>query len=334
MSKIGNDFEVGERYGKLKSNLIRGFLSQEINLVSREIPNYRSFLARCKPFIQKHTPRAFNFFNGIAKSTKIDIDDLLALSLHEEYFHLSFSKFMTHCSLIVAKNESGVMIGQNWDWPCRYAPWGKVERLKFSDNFSLLSYNYPGLPACITMNSDGLALAWTGAGYFPPVLPRPGVPTYLALFEVSLCKTVVEGHKLIKKIPFSGASILVIADRINNSARIYEILPQLIEYSDIKDVIARANHFQFTGTIKASKQTTWNETKSGRRIESFKRWTSGDGKIDLSRIKRQLLHPEIFIDNGLSAMTVHSFVLNTENKSFHIRDGGTEVGQLWRVIKV
>jgi hypothetical protein len=320
---------AGIDYGKRHGNAIRGFLSQEKSIICSNVKNHTRLLYSCIPFIKKYSPKALLFYQGISKGSRLKLEDLLLLALHEEYFHLAFSEFMTHCSLIVAQSRNQVLIGQNWDWPCRYSAWGKIETIDINSSFSILTYHYPGLPVCIAVNTIGIAIAWTGAGYFPPIKPKPGVPTYLILLELMLGRSLSENITYLQNVPRSGASIVTIADDKGRSS-LLEISPGAVQEAPPKKIETRANHFQLKKMIKLSKQHECKGTKSGKRIAHFESLRTKTYKVSIKSIKEQLLHRKIFVDDGLSAMTIQSFIVQPSKKTIITRCGGTDLGQKWK----
>ena len=329
--------QAGRDYGYRFKNLIRGFCAQEIATISRYNPRYNLYLKRCKPFIKKEAPNALSFYEGVSEESTIDLDVLLSLSLHEEYYHMNFVEFMTHCSLLISPNKRNVLMGQNWDWPCRYYPWTGVTQLQFPRNLKIWTYHLPGLPIGNAMNSAGLALAWTGAGYFPTVAPKSGVPTYLILIELMLKRTVKDAVKYLENCTIAGASIIGLVDKTGKHALV-EVLPGRISFDRGSSLLFRANHFLCSDMMKRAKQNAWKGTHSGRRMEAFSEasssWLPPHTSCTSKHLKQLLTFDGVMVDLGLNAMTHDSFVFEPTKSTIWWRSGGWDQGQRWRQHKI
>lgn len=85
-----------------------------------------------------------------------------------------------HCTALAAAGTAThgtTIIAQNWDWAPQLYPWAGLLRLALRGSPRVVTYHYPGLWACAGINEHGLALMWTGGGYFPLVPPVVGLPT-------------------------------------------------------------------------------------------------------------------------------------------------------------
>jgi hypothetical protein len=62
------------------------------------------------------------------------------------------------------------------------------------------------------VSESGLGLLWTGAGYFPPLNPVEGVPTYPLIFETLCKKSLASAKRYLEKINNSAPYIFFLAD--------------------------------------------------------------------------------------------------------------------------
>lgn len=141
------------------------------------------------PFLKKYAKSSFNFIRGMARGADLPLEAMVLLNLHEEIYHMRTSP--SHCTGVVLPRKAAksrkTYVAQNWDWQPQ-VPWAGLLRMSRKGGPRILSYHYPGLWNCCGINSFGLALMWTGGGYFPPVEPIPGVPG-LRLSEKSFGKS-------------------------------------------------------------------------------------------------------------------------------------------------
>ena len=173
----GTPKKCGEEYGEAFRTKLFGFCAQEV-LPDKKRLNYA---AKCEPYIKQYASKSYQFLQGASRSSGLSLHHLVLLSLHEEVIRLAITN--PHCSAVACSGEfsktKSALIGQNWDWASQLFPWPGLLRSKEKGSPSVLSYHYPGLWNCCGINSKGLSVMWTGAGYAPMIQPKVGVPTTL-----------------------------------------------------------------------------------------------------------------------------------------------------------
>lgn len=198
------------------------------------------------------------------------------------------------------------------------------------------TYHLPGLPIGNAMNSKGVAVAWTGAGYFPLVKPKPGVPTYLLLIELMLKSSVNDCLRYLSNCRIAGASILGLVDSGGNSALV-EALPGRHIVDQSHDLIFRANHYVCQESIRRAKQDDWSRTHSGLRMCSFEKakttFLPKSSHCHAKHIRELLTSEGVMVDLGMKAMTHDSFVFEPMKGTVWWRSGGWDQGQRWKKIR-
>lgn len=169
MSKIqlntfaGSVYHCGEQYGLEKQADIAAFFSKEFS-------NYKyskTFVSKCRDKIKRYTPRTYEFLRGMVSNSMLSMEQHVLLMLHEEeLYHRQLARKAPHCTVIGLSyrrgKEKNTLIGENWDWNTSYLPFGSFSKFSIGTTRSFIALSFPGLPVCAGINSQGLALMWTG----------------------------------------------------------------------------------------------------------------------------------------------------------------------------
>lgn len=330
----GSAGECGLRYGSHFLTLIQGFFAQEI----RPDEKKRKYAQKCLPFIRKYAPASLEFLKGMSKGAGISLCDATLLSLHEEIYHRRVAS--PHCTAIVASakrtRDHKNIVAQNWDWQPFLFPWPGLVRLQIKRSPRVLAYHYPGLWNCCGINSEGLSLMWTGGGYFPPVLPKVGVPTYVIISELLRKRNVAEALSALLKIPRAGAFIMLLADRSGNTA-VIEATPDKIEVQRAEKIMFRANLYMTEKVCRASKQASPNPKKQHSliRTAAIARYIKRKPLLSVSSVKEILADKHVFVDMKYRSVTIDQLLAICDETTLLVRRGGAVAGRHpWRRYKV
>ncbi len=320
---MGTARRCGESYGELFAARLAGFYQQEIAATSRSL----AYAKACSLAIEKYAPDAASFLQGMARGAKVlSLVELTLLTLHEELEHQS------HCTALVATKRATTtartIVAQNWDWkPARF-PWPGLLSLKVRGAPALLAYHYPGLWTSLGINAKGLTLMWTGGGYYPPVAPVVGVPTYVVIAELLRLKSVEEALARLTKVKHAGSFLFFLADA-TGAAAIVEGIPGRLAVERVATYQCRANHFEDPALVKATLQVLPPKKISNTRI---RRRQIGEALAlradDLSpeAARAILTKPPELYRFGAQSMTIDSFVAVCEDRTLSVARGGPRPG--------
>jgi len=270
-------------------------------------------------FIKKYTPFTHKFLMGVARATKVDRLDLVTLLAHEEIVH------QPHCSGVCVKDgtDQKTVLGQTWDWPPRYAPFGDVVEYEIADGEHVMSYQFPGLWAATGLNKSGLSLIWTGVGYYPNVKPRDGVPTYAIISELLQKKSVDEAIEFLVNIPNAGSFAFLIADK--NKIAVIEAAPGKLVVEQDANIYLRANHYDNPILKEFTHQNMPSDHESIRRREILElrfRAQAKKGKLNIAAIQRILGGSKKISNYSQANATIAMIAIDPAELELHLTRGG------------
>ena len=317
----GSARRVGAGYGRRFQREIAGFFSQEFGSYRHSKP----FVRACLRCIEDQAPVTAAFLAGLASDSLLSPEEHVLLLLHEEeLYHRRLRAKKPHCTAVgvaaQGRKAGGAIVGQNWDWNTAYFPWAAVNRFAISRRPEVVALSYPGLPICAGLNSAGLALMWTGAGYYPPVLPKSGIPTYALVFETLLEQDVASALEYLWSVRPAGAFIFFLGDRRGNLA-IVEGTPGRIFVEQV-DLGHRANVFEGPGAIKASGQKLPGPHKchSLTRNQVLSRCAARlSARRTISEVQSVLSRPTILIEKSFSHATLMQLVADCGRGALLVR---------------
>lgn len=313
----GTIYQAGVSYGRAYQREIAGFFSQEFGAYKTS----KRFVKQCVTQTQKSAPNLFRFVEGVKKYSLLSVEEHILLLLHEEeLYHRKLAKKKPHCTAIVATNSNNTLLGQTWDWNTSYFPWASINRFELSSFPSIVTLSYPGLPVCAGINASGLSLMWTGSGYYPPLIPIAGVPTYAIAFEVLFSKSVQDAVELMSNMRNAGAFIFFLGDSTGDFA-VVEGVPGEIHVAKVKHAY-RANVFQLHDSISSSKQKLPSKAKchSLKRIEVLKRsFSKARKKPSVMSFKKILGQSKICIEKSYSHATLFQLIADCRRRELHVR---------------
>ena len=319
----GTPHAAGAAYGECLRNEILGFFQTEFGL---EKAKGLSLARRCLPFLKRYAPSTARFLEGMAQGSLLTNEEALLLCFHEEHYHLTFQQ-RPHCTAIAAGSEAlgrrKAFLVQNWDWPIYFYPWSSALDLKLGGSKPrILSYQYPGLFTAAGINEHGLALTWTGGGYFPVVAPRAGVPTYALISEVLLRKDLGDALRYLERTPRAGSFMFLLGDKSGETA-VVEATPTLLHIERGKGISCRANLFEFPDIIKESRQERPNRRKHhsvvrlGAMRNTMKHWQPG--RISERNLRAVLSEEPVLVQRNRVHATLDQIAADCKDRSLEIR---------------
>jgi len=309
----GSPRACGEAYGDEERESILGFFSSQIPLRPGDV----EFAAKCWPQLLESFPAIAEFCAGLAKGADLTIPQVMLLLLHEEIVHKE------HCSIVgISRNaarDGRCVIAQNWDWPATVYSWPKIVRLRSGSLPATLTYAFPGLWACAGVNEAGLAIGWSGAGYWPSVQPQVGIPTYALIAGLLTSPDVPGALDLLSRGQHAGCFIFFLADRAGEVA-VVEGWPKNIAVERHQEVALRTNHYLTSQAIEATRQSdprSIKDSTTGPRLEALRSLMAREERMGGDAAKKVLSHPNIRAtykleeaQGGYNSMTVDSFCID------------------------
>ena len=284
----GTDGARGMQYAAAEGRRMIPFFSTHV----RE-SNTGWELARASwPILQRRLPRIAAFVKGMATAFDGNVVRATLHLLHEELVH------MEHCSAVASRRtpvNGGPILGQNWDWPIEYFNLAHIVRQSGPSVPDSVTYAYPGLWSAAGLNDEGLAMMWSGAGYWPAVEPRPGIPTYALLAGILEFSTVAQALELIGQNEHAGCFIVFLADRTGDIA-VVEAWPGGHCVDKEGALFLRTNHFLCERSIIASSQldpASITESTTASRYIRLRQLSQSAKEWNLECLRTLLQAPDI-----------------------------------------
>jgi isopenicillin-N N-acyltransferase-like protein len=305
----------GEDYGEIFSEYMQEFLDLEISPDTRR----KSYARNCINEIKKSAPNSMQFIKGMARGSGLQLEDVVLLSLHEEIVH------QCHCTALLASGpatkDGNTIVGQNWDWEVKLSKYAGLLDLSIKNQPRVLSYHYPGLWTSAGINEHGLALMWTGGGYFPMVRPKVGVPTYAIISELFRFNNTSSAINYLKKINNAGSFIFFLGDDKGHSA-IIEAVPGKIEVEEGKNIYTRANHYNLRRIIAASRQKVHKDESTIERQKRINQLAQlYNGSMTANSMKNILEDPILYHTDNRYPVTLDSLMAICKERILIVRRG-------------
>lgn len=165
--------------------------------------------------------------DGIAETCGLSRDELVLAQLHEELHHKGVVPGVEHCTAAAAGPPSTAdgrtYVGQTWDWMESVFGASRIVRWRQEKDRTLLAYGFPGLWAGAGVNSEGIALCWTSAGFErgpkplkDPSPPRVGIPSYALIAHLLYQPTLDDVEREARRDLHAGWFTFVLADPRGN----------------------------------------------------------------------------------------------------------------------
>jgi len=254
---------------------------------------------------------------------------MMSLLLHEEIVH------QEHCSIVGlsanAARDGRSVVAQNWDWPATVYAWPKIVRSRTNGAPAIMTYAFPGLWACAGVNDAGLAIGWSGAGYWPSVPPIPGIPTYALVAGVLASQDVSSAIRLLGNRRHAGCFIFFLADRGGELA-VVEGWPGHLAVARNEMIAARTNHYVMPNVIAVVNQRdpfSIRDSTTAPRLESLRALLSRNQEWITGNVLREILcHQEIRASysldtsgHGYNSMTIDSFCMYPDTAELLVARG-------------
>lgn len=307
----GSARDCGRVYGEQERESIVDFLNSQIALR----PDLLNFAAECWTELEGALPGVAEFCKGLAEGAALTISQMTLLLLHEEIVH------QEHCSLVgvckdAARDGRGA-IAQNWDWPATVSECSRLVRLRTDSAPATLTYAFPGLWACAGVNEAGLAICWSGAGYWPSVEPVRGIPTYALVAGLLAACDVAGALKLLGSRRHAGCFIFLLADRGGELAVVEGWSGGGLTVTRSEDVACRTNHFLSDEAIAAVDQrdpASIKESTTAHRLERLRALVAERrDRLDGGVLSQILRHKDVLATydvedarTGYQSMTIDS----------------------------
>ena len=322
----GTANSCGRDYGDSHAEAIEAFLAMEV----APNPHRLSYARRCWKRLSEWEPGIVEFIRGMAEGSRRPLEEIVLLLLHEEIVHTK------NCTGFGATNrgtrDGSAIVGQNWDWAQVLYPWSSLLRLRTDTMPATLTYAYPGLWTSAGINEYGVSLVWTGAGYFPKIQPRAGIPTYVLIAGILASRNCREAITLLKRTPVAGCFIFLLADA-DGEVWLVEGMPGSIALVQCQDVISRANHYECADICSRARQrvppASMKANTRSRRNRMVELLEAHKGRLDGKRAQTLLcdhgVQPGLNICQhpvpGRTGLTIDSFYALPSRKEFWIARG-------------
>lgn len=223
----GTPRQRGLAYGRRFSGQIRKFLKQDIYGSFVKADTTRDKMLRyadaCVKPIRRLSPIIAEELEGAAEGSGLRLEELVLITLHEELAHCGVLPPVGHCTAVAVgppdTADGNTYVGQCWDW--FEEMYGRSQMLLWNrkEGPSLLAYGYPGLWVGAGLNSAGIGLCWTAAGYLNTPgkackIPGPavGIPSYVLLTHMLYQPTLKAAVEEARRMPQAGWFTFVLAD--------------------------------------------------------------------------------------------------------------------------
>lgn len=341
----GSDRECGRQYGETFETRIMGFCRQEVKPDAARL----RYAARCWKYVEQFAPKSAAFMKGMAEGSRLSIEHIALLSLHEEIVHMPVPPAPTpHCTAFVATGaatrQGRTINAMNWDWNTNLYPWAGLLRLDAKGSPCVVTYHYPGLWAGAGINEAGVSFMWTGSGYHPRIPPVVGVPTYVIIAEMLRRKSVADVLTFLKSIKHAGSFIFFLGDARGHIA-VVEGCPGRLHVDQSDVALTRANHYECAVTMRKSKQhAVLGGTTCYRAARMAEMVAARRGSIDVAAAKAMLTDrdgPGPYVHqypcgsnaHELGGLTIDSLFAVSEDRVLWTCRGGRVPGP-WRSVAV
>jgi isopenicillin-N N-acyltransferase-like protein len=174
------------------------------------------YAGQCAKAIKGYSPIIFDELEGMAEGTELKLEEVVLITLHEEFYHQGKLPAVDHCTAVAAgppdTRDGSTYVGQNWDWFERLYGLSSVLLWKRPEGPSVLAYSYPGLWIGAGLNSAGIGLAWTSTPGLDIPGPRVGIPSYVLIAQILYQDTLKAALDEARRARQAGWFTFVLAD--------------------------------------------------------------------------------------------------------------------------
>jgi isopenicillin-N N-acyltransferase-like protein len=216
----GKPRERGRRYGRHFKDAIHAFLNKEIHQAFLMKPSTREEMLRyagqCLKVIKSYSSPILDELEGMAEGTGLKLEEVVLITLHEEFYHQGKLPAVDHCTALAAgppdTRDGSTYVGQNWDWFERLYGRSSVLLWKRPEGPSVLAYSYPGLWIGAGLNSSGIGLVWTSTPSLGISGPRVGIPSYVLIAQLLYQDSLKAALEEARRARQAGWFTFVLAD--------------------------------------------------------------------------------------------------------------------------
>jgi isopenicillin-N N-acyltransferase-like protein len=335
----GKPRERGRQYGSKFKDQIHAFLDKEIYRAfagkAKQV-DMLNYAAACSKVTRASTPIVYEELEGIAQGADVGLEELVLITLHEELWHKGVLPSTDHCTAVAIgppdTTDGDTFVGQTWDWMQSVFNLSTMLHWKRPECPSLLAYGYPGLWVGAGLNSAGLALCWTSAGFSNKVNkkipgPRVGVSSYLLLTHLLYQESLTAVAEEARRIKNAGWFTFVMADGQGNLANI-EGSPEEVAVEMSHGRLARVDYGsrRMTGAADGA-EPLYHHARTKFTLD---RLAKNKGELDGPMLEKIFEAPKGGICQGKS--TIDMMVFNTTKRIARVSRGST-YGTTWRTFR-
>jgi hypothetical protein len=330
----GRPRERGKAYGAQFKGAIAAFLDREVYRAFIKQPSPKDemlrYAAACAREVKAYSPIVHEEMEGLAEGAGLRLEEVALVSLHEELYHKGVLPKVEHCTAVavgppVTGKGGDTFVGQTWDWMTSVFGLSQMLQWKRPEGPSLLAYAFPGLWVGAGLNSAGLALCWTSAG-FGDKGARVGIPSYALLTHLLYQETLGDVEKEAKRAKNAGWFTFVMADGKGNLLNV-EGSPREVVTERHEGRLVRIGY----GSRKMTGTPPGQEVKRQERCGTMERLLKEeDGKIDAGRLQHFFAEPKCGISVGKA--TIDMMVYDTTRRVAYL-SRGPDYGTAWKTFR-
>jgi isopenicillin-N N-acyltransferase-like protein len=215
----GNPRERGRRYGRQFGAAMARFLDHEIVTpfsVKVKRDDMLRYAGQCANEIRAYSPEIYDELEGMAEGAGTGLEDVIAITLHEEFYHQGVLPKAEHCTAIAVgppeTADKHAYVGQTWDWFVSLYGVSQMVLWQRAEGPSVLAYAYPGLWIGAGLNSNGIALCWTSTEGKDIPGPRVGIPSYVLIAQMLYQESLNDALEEARRARHAGWFTFVLAD--------------------------------------------------------------------------------------------------------------------------
>jgi isopenicillin-N N-acyltransferase-like protein len=313
----GKPRDRGRQYGKDHRDAIHEFLDKELYTPFAQGPLTKEQLLRyadaCGQSVRAYSQELCDELEGIAEGAAIELDEVVLITLHEELNHRGALPKAPHCTALAVgppfTKNGETLVGQTWDWMQSVFGLSRVLHWQRDQGPSVLAYGFPGMFCGAGMNSAGLALCWTSAGFADPSAGvRAGIPSYVLLTHLLYQESLADVMGEARRATNAGWFTFVMGDGQGQLLNI-EGSPKGIVVERAEKVLARVGY----GSRKMTGATPEKPaTPHPRCAKSCHYMDAHVGQVDARRMQELFEDPQREINVGKS--TIDMMVFDTSQR--------------------
>lgn len=320
----GKPRERGSAYGKQFKDAIAAFLDREIYGSFIQKPNPKEAMLRyadaCGKSIKEFSPIIHDEMEGMAEGSGFKLEELVLITLHEELYHRGVLPKVPHCTAVAAgppTTTGHTYVGQTWDWMQSVFGLSQMLLWKRTEGPSLLAYAFPGLWCGAGLNSAGLALCWTSAGFGDAKGANVGIPSYVLLTHLLYQDSLKAVAEEAKRNKHAGWFTFVMADGDGKLLNV-EGAPGEIAVEEHRGELARVSYgSRQMQRLKDGQKPSYHE----RVNRMYDMMSKSKGKVDREWMQQKFADPECKICVGPS--TIDMMVYDTTDRVAYLSRGSS-----------